>query len=135
MCDMENSSLQRKAGVMVAAVFLLGAVFGGVGIHYWEVRANGGHTISGYPKHAEILKQLTVQVGLSDDQEKQVAAIVDDIRSKMHELSQQQKPQSDAIRADGRKRIRALLTPEQQPKYEKFLQELDADRANAESQK
>jgi hypothetical protein len=132
---MENSSVQRKAGVLVAAVFFLGAIFGGVGTHYWEVRANGGHSVSGYPKHAEIMKQLTLQVGLSDEQEKQVGAVVDDIRTKMHELSQQQKPQSDAIRAEGRQRIRALLTAEQQPKYEKFLQELDADRANAESQK
>jgi hypothetical protein len=132
---MENNSVQRKAGVLVAAVFLLGAIFGGVGAHYWEVRANGGHTVSGYPKHAEIMKQLTSQVGLSQEQEKQVGAVVDDIRARMHELSQQQKPQSDAIRAEGRQRIRALLTPEQQPKYEKFLQELDADRANAESQR
>ena len=132
---MENSSVQKKAGVMVAAVFLLGAVFGGVGTHYWEVRANGGRNTSGYPKHAEIMKQLTVQVGLSDEQEKQVGAVVDDIRAKMHELSQQQKPQADAIRADGRQRIRALLTTEQQPKYEQFLKQLDADRANAESQR
>jgi Spy/CpxP family protein refolding chaperone len=132
---MENNSVQRKAGVLVAAVFLLGAIFGGVGAHYWEVRANGGHSVSGFPKHSEIMKQLTTQVGLSEEQEKQVGAVVDDIRTKMRELSQQQKPQSDAIRADGRQRIRALLTPEQQPKYEKFLQELDADRANAESQR
>jgi hypothetical protein len=132
---MENSSVQRKAGVLVAAVFFLGAIFGGVGTHYWEVRANGGHSVSGFPKHAEIMKQLTLQVGLSDEQEMQVGAVVDDIRTKMHELSQQQKPQSDAIRADGRQRIRALLTADQQPKYEKFLQQLDADRANAESQK
>jgi hypothetical protein len=132
---MESSNVQRKAGVLVAAVFLLGAIFGGVGTHYWEVRANGGHTVSGFPKHAEIMKQLTLQVGLSDEQEKQVGAVVDDIRAKMHDLSQQQKPQSDGIRAEGRQRIRALLTPEQLPKYEKFIQQLDADRANAESQK
>src|SRR5271170_4738285 len=100
MCAMENSSVQRKAGVLVAAVFFLGAIFGGVGTHYWEVRANGGHSVSGFPKHAEIMKQLTLQVGLSDEQEKQVGAVVDDIRTKMHELSQQQKPQSDAIRAN-----------------------------------
>lgn len=132
---MENNSVQRKAGVLVAVVFLLGAVFGVVGTHYWEIRTNGSHTISGYPKHAEILKQLTLQVGLSGDQETQVAAVIDDIRARMHEFQQQQKPQSDAIRADGRRRIRALLTPDQLPKYEKFLQELDADRANAESQR
>jgi Spy/CpxP family protein refolding chaperone len=132
---MENNSVQQKAGILVVAVFLLGAVLGGVGIHYWEAGAYGGHSISGYPKHAEIIKQLTLQVGLTADQEKQVAAVIDDVRTRMHELSLQQKPQVDAIRADGRQRIRALLTPEQQPKYEKFLKELDADRANAESQR
>lgn len=132
---MENNGLQRKAGVLVAVVFLLGAIFGGVGVHYWEVRTNGSHTISGYPKHSEILKQLTSQVGLSIEQEKQVGAVVDDIRARMHAVTQQQKPQMDAIRAEGRQRIRALLTPDQLPKYEKFIQELDADRANAESQR
>ncbi len=132
---MENNSVQRKAGILVAAVFLLGVVFGGVGAHYLEVRTNGAHTISGYPKHTEVIKQLTLQVGLTPDQEKQVTVVIDDVRARMHELSQQQKPQADAIRAEGRQRIRALLTPEQQPKYEKFLQQLDADRAQAESQR
>jgi hypothetical protein len=132
---MENSGIQRKAGLLVAVVFVLGAVLGGVGMHYWEAGAYGGHTISGYPKHAEVIKQLTLQVGLTPEQEKQVTVVIDDVRARMHELSQQQKPQADAIRAEGRQRIRALLTPEQQPKYEKFLQQLDADRAQAESQR
>lgn len=129
-----GTNSKTKAGILVAAVFVLGIVLGAIGTHYSEVGASGG-SITGYPVHSEVMKRLTKQVELTADQEKQVTAIVDDIRTRMHELSQQQKPQVDAIRADGRQRIRALLTPEQLPKYEEFVKELDADRAKVESQR
>jgi hypothetical protein len=136
MREMENSSSKLKAGVLVIVVFVLGVVLGAVGTHYREVGASSAHFgVSGYPVHSEVMKRLTQQVGLTPEQEKQVTSIVDDIHMRMHELSQQQKPQADAIRAEGRQRIRAILTPEQLPKYEDFIKQLDADRAKVESQR
>jgi hypothetical protein len=53
----------------------------------------------------------------------------------MRELQNQTKPQADAIRNDGRQKIRALLTPDQQPKFDEFVQHLDDLRAKAAAQR
>jgi Spy/CpxP family protein refolding chaperone len=132
---MDNSNSKTKAGILVAVVFVLGVTLGAVGTHYREVGAAPSITKSGYPVHSEVMKRLSQQVGLTAEQQTQVTAIVDDIRTRMHELASQQKPQADAIRAEGRQRIRAVLTPEQLPKFEEFIKQLDADRAKAESQR
>ena len=132
---MDNTNSKTKAGILVAVVFVLGVTLGAVGTHYREVGAAPGISRSGYPIHSEVMKRMSQQVGLSAEQETQVTAIVDDIRTRMHELASQQKPQADAIRAEGRQRIRAVLTPEQLPKYEEFVKQLDADRAKAEKER
>jgi Spy/CpxP family protein refolding chaperone len=36
--------------------------------------------------------------------------------------------QRDALRQQGRTRIRAILTPEQKPKFEEFMHNLDEER-------
>ncbi len=132
---MDNSNSKLRAGFLVAVVFVLGIVLGSVGTYYRQVGAANGTSLTGYPVHSEVMKRMSRQVGLTPEQETQVAAIVDDVRGRMHELAKQQKPQADAIRAEGRQRIRALLTPEQLPKYEDFVKQLDEDRAKAESQR
>ena len=130
---MENKNVQRKAGILVVVVFLLGAALGGVGMHYWEARAYGHRVI--VPTHAEILQQMTDQLSLTPEQQTQISAISDNIRDRMRELQDQTKPQADAIRNDGRQKIRALLTPEQQPKFDEFIHHLDDLRAKAAAQR
>jgi hypothetical protein len=41
-------------------------------------------------------------------------------------------PQLEAVRQKTRDKIRALLTDDQKPKFEGFLQRLDAERKRAE---
>ncbi len=36
--------------------------------------------------------------------------------------------QSEQVRKQGREQIRAILTPEQRPKFEEFLRKLDEER-------
>jgi Spy/CpxP family protein refolding chaperone len=130
---MENKNVQRKAGILVVVVFLLGAALGGVGMHYWEARAYGHRVI--VPTHTEIMQQMTDQLSLTPEQQTQIGAISDNIRDRMRQLQEQTKPQSDAIRNDGRQKIRALLTPEQQPKFDEFIHHLDDLRAKAAAQR
>ncbi|MFZ0637285.1 MAG: hypothetical protein WA755_17690 [Candidatus Acidiferrales bacterium] len=127
---MENNHVERRAGLLVFVVFVLGAMLGGVGTHFWEARAMGGH--SGPPSHTEIMQQLNTQLSLTPDQEKQVDAIIEDVHGRLHTLYEQQRPQYDALRADGRTRIRALLTPEQQQKFDVFIHHLDEQRAKVD---
>jgi Spy/CpxP family protein refolding chaperone len=130
---MENKNIQRKAGTLVVVVFLLGTALGGVGMHYWEARAYGHRVM--VPTHTEIMQQMTGQLSLTPEQQTQIGAISDNIRDRMRELQNQTKPQADAIRNDGRQKIRALLTPDQQPKFDEFVQHLDDLRAKAAAQR
>jgi len=84
------------------------------------------------PTHTEVLQQLHTQLGLTADQGNQVDTIVEETHQKLHNLWLEEKPQYDALRADGRKRIRALLTPDQQPKYDDFVKHLDEQRAKVD---
>src|SRR5208282_6440144 len=126
---MTDRHLERKASLLVVVVFALGAALGGVGTHYWEARAYGTRVI--VPTHTELVKQLTDQLSLTPDQQKQVSAITEEVRNHLRSIQDQQKPDLDAVRNDGRKRIRALLTSEQQPKYDEFIRHLDELRAKA----
>jgi hypothetical protein len=128
---MENNHVERKAGVLVSLVFVLGILLGVFGTHYWEARAMGNRPPMP-PTHAEVVQQLHTQLALTPDQATQVDAIVEDTHQKLHTLWLQQKPQYDALRADGRTRIRALLTPDQQPKYDAFVKHLDEQRAKVD---
>jgi Spy/CpxP family protein refolding chaperone len=130
---MENNNIRRKAGMLVALVLFLGVAIGALGMHYWEARAYGHRVI--VPTHSEIVQQLIEQLSLTPEQQSQVTAITEDVHSKLRALQDQVKPQADAIRRDGRQRIRAILTPEQQPKFDEFTQKLDELRAKAADQK
>jgi len=133
--------IERKAQALVAVVFLLGLIIGGLGTHYWQVRAAGDNSkhsladLNRKPTHAEILNQLTHDLSLTDDQQKQVSTIMDDVHSRMRSLDDQHKPEYDALRAEGRQRIRAVLTEEQQPKYTEFTKQLDEQRAKAQKER
>jgi Spy/CpxP family protein refolding chaperone len=139
--DMDNrptaaKEIERKAQLLVAVVFLLGLLLGGVGTYYWQAKAAGwGVDATRKPTHAEILKQLTHDLSLTDEQEKQVSAIMDDVHARMKALDEQHRPEYDGLRAEGRQRIRALLTPEQQPKYTEFTKKLDDQRAKAQKER
>ncbi len=130
---MENKNVERKAGFLVVLVFLLGVALGGVGMHYWEARAYGHRVI--VPTHTEIMQQMTEQLSLTPDQQTQIGAISDDIRNHLRAIQDQAKPQADAVRSDGRQKIRALLTPDQQPKFDEFIRHLDDLRAKAAAQR
>ncbi len=130
---MENKNVERKAGILVVVVFLLGTALGGVGMHYWEARAYGHRVI--VPTHTEVVQQMTEQLSLTRDQQKQIVTISDDVHNRLKALQDQSKPQADAIRNDGRQKIRALLTPDQQPKFDEFIRHLDDLRAKAAAQR
>jgi Spy/CpxP family protein refolding chaperone len=129
---MENnnsSRTRREAAALVFVVFLLGVLVGGVGNHLWAERVWGHQQPgrSGPPPRAKIVDDLTRQLQLTPDQQQEIGAIIDDTRTQM--LSQHNK-----LRQEGRERIRATLTPEQQTKFEQFMQRIDEQRKREQSQ-
>ena len=123
---METNGTRRKAAGLVILVFVLGIAIGALGTRYWGERVFGAR--SDHRDHAKIVEDLTREVGLTPDQRKQLETIIEETRAKFQALNDQQRPLFDQTREEARNRVRAILTPEQRPKYEEFVRRLDEER-------
>jgi Spy/CpxP family protein refolding chaperone len=131
---MENTKKRGEAAVLVLVVFLLGALLGGVGNHLWDERVWGKQTINTQPTRNEIVAKLTTDLQLTSDQQQQLGAIVDDTRAQWRTLYTTIEPRHEQIRQQSRDRIRAILTPEQKPKFEQFMHQIDEQRKKDDQQ-
>jgi flagellar biosynthesis chaperone FliJ len=127
---METNKTKREAAVLVVVVFLLGLLLGVAGDHVLgeSVFGHGNGMNSPRPTRNQVITQLTQELQLTPDQQSQLGVIVDDTRAKWDALYATVEPEHERIRQDGRQRIRAMLTPDQQKKYEVFMQHLDEQR-------
>lgn len=129
---MENGKTRREAALLVVVVFVLGVLLGGVADHLFGARVFGNPTPQ--TKRDQIIGQLTSQLSLTPQQQKQITTIVDDTRAQWRTLYAPLDAQHEQIRQQGRDRIRAILTPEQKTKFEEFMQQLDEQRKRDQAQ-
>jgi len=95
-----------------------------------RVLGNPGGRFGPPPTREQVLANFTRQLELTPDQEKQLGDILDDSRSKFRSLDKSLDPQRMQIRDQSRAQMRALLTPEQQPKFDAFFAQQDLQRKN-----
>jgi hypothetical protein len=125
---MENSKTRSEAAMLVLVVFVLGVLLGGLGNHLWGERVWGRQTPPAPPSRTQIVSELTHELQLTPDQQQQLGAIVDDTKAKIRAAYAPADAQRDQLRQQGRARIRAILTPEQLPKFEAFMARIDEQR-------
>jgi Spy/CpxP family protein refolding chaperone len=129
---MQNTKTRSEAALLVIVVFFLGALLGGVGNHLWGERVWGGQTLPGHPTRDQMVASLTQNLQLNAEQQQQLGAIIDDTKSQIRAIYAPVDSQRETLRQAGRNRIRAILTPEQKPKFEAFMQHLDEERKKSE---
>lgn len=127
---MSETPAARKAAVWVAIVFLLGVAVGGIAGYSYERRSvSEASTPQPEPqRRANRVAQLTGMLGLTSEQAKQLDGILQQWHGQVKAIHDQSDAQIEQLRQKGRDEIRAILTPEQKPKFEEFLQKLDAER-------
>jgi Spy/CpxP family protein refolding chaperone len=132
---MNESSAKRRAALWVAVVFVLGAALGGVFGYFYGHRstvAAANPPLSEAQRRAQRVEQLTQELGLTNDQKRQLDSALSQLHAEyksIHDQSNQQlNSQMDQARQKGRDQIRAILTPEQKPKFEEFLKRVDEER-------
>ena len=127
---MSEASVTRKAALWVGVVFLLGAALGGmlgyVFAHHTALAAPAQMTDA--EKRAQKVQRLTQELNLAADQQKQLETIIASIQVQYKAIHQSTEPQINEVRQKGREQIRAILTPEQKPRFEEFLKRLDEER-------
>jgi Spy/CpxP family protein refolding chaperone len=127
---MSEAAATRKAALWVGAVFLLGAALGGVlGFLFAHRPVNAANPPLSEPeRRAQRVQELTKRLGLSPQQAQQVDALLAQRHSEVKAIHDQSDAQIDAVRQKGRAQLRTILTPEQLPKFEAFLKQMDEER-------
>jgi flagellar basal body-associated protein FliL len=132
MMETSTTSTTRKAALWVGLVFLLGAALGGMAgyvfAHQKYAVTNAAALPSDAARRAQKVQELTSLVNLTPEQSQQVDAVIADVQSQMKSIRKTLDPQLSEVRQKGRERIRAILSAEQRPKFEAFIQKLDEER-------
>ena len=80
------------------------------------------------PTTAEGAVKSKERVDPSTQGEQGFPALIGQAMTEIHAIHEASDAQVDAVRAKTRDAMRAFLTPEQKPKFEEYVQRLDAER-------
>ena len=115
-----------KIWLVVVGVFALGCLSGVALDGAYRLRAAAIPREGGRHEKKDIFERMRSDLSLTDEQARQVKAVLDETRGEYRTLSAECRPRYNAIRQKGRERIRALLTPEQQQRFDAKVAEHDA---------
>ena len=116
-----------KVWLVLVVVFVLGSITGAALTGLYRSRAGADR-----PEKAmhERFDKMRRELNLTDEQTKSVSAILDDTRNEYRSLRAELRPRFEEPRQKARTKIRALLTPEQQQKFDALVAQQDAQREN-----
>ena len=111
-------------------IFLLGFAAGALSLmgYYRRVETVRRSALTGRFDRERYVKQLTEAVGLLPEQKGRLDAILDETREEFLALKKRLEPQFDELRERARTRIRSILNPEQQARFEAFVKRWDEER-------
>src|SRR5215813_12766734 len=128
-----KSTSQSKARLIVVTVFVIGFAAGALSLNLYQ-SLTGSDRKKEPPRGGTefLVNRMKERVGLNTEQQDQIKKILDEtgekyreIRHDMDPVMKPWEPRFNAVRQESRDRIRALLTPEQLPKYEQMVEEHD----------
>ena len=109
--------------VALMAVFLMGAAFGGVimKVAIAKVSSGAAPATTWKPEdRKQVFQTFQKELSLSPEQSSQLEIVLDDFSMYIQNLQ----AQYEEVRASGRDRILRILTPEQQEKFKKVVNQL-----------
>lgn len=128
---MNESSAKRRAALWIAVVFVIGIALGGVFGYFYGRRsivAASNPPMSESARRARRVEQITQELGLTSAQSEQLNTILAQLHAEYKAVHEQNDAQLNQTRQKGRDQIRAILTPDQKPKFEEFLKRMDEER-------
>ncbi|SRR6266404_4934843 len=116
-----------KVWLVLVVVFVLGSITGAALTGLYRSRAGADR-----PEKAmhERFEKMRRELNLTDEQTKSVSAILDETRNEYRSLRAELRPRFEEPRQKARTKIRALLTPDQQQKFDALVAQQDAQREN-----
>ena len=117
-----------KIWLVLLAVFVLGSVTGAALTGLYRSRAAGSGAEARERAMHERFEKMRTELNLTDQQTASVRTILDETRNEYRALRTELRPRFEEPRMKARARIRALLTPEQQQKFDAMVAQQDAQR-------
>lgn len=114
-----------KIWIVLGVVFVLGCVTGVALTGLYRSRASGDRP-EARERANERFEKMRRELSLNDQQTTAVRTILDETRNEYRALRTELRPRFDEPRQKARARIRALLTPEQQQKFDAMAAQQDA---------
>jgi len=115
-----------KIWLVLVVVFVLGGVTGAALTGLYRSRASGDRPEARERAMNERFEKMRSELSLTDQQTTAVRTILDETRNEYRALRTELRPRFDEPRQKARARIRALLTPEQQQKFDAMVAQQDA---------
>jgi uncharacterized membrane protein len=114
---------KTSAALLLFLTFVLGGIAGAVSYSLLrsQVAAEGRRS-------RDPVNQMAQALDLDGKQKEMLKQIMEQSRDRYHALSQQMRPQYDAIRDETRHQIRQILREDQKARFEDFLKNLDTQR-------
>jgi Spy/CpxP family protein refolding chaperone len=117
-----------KIWLAVVVVFILGGVTGISLDSVYRLRTGDRPEKRGKGNKDDMFERMKRDLDLNEQQATQIRAILEQTREEYRQLRSEVRPRYDAARQNARTKIRALLTPEQQQKFDAKVAERDARR-------
>jgi Spy/CpxP family protein refolding chaperone len=114
-----------KIWLVLLVVFVLGSVTGAALTGLYRSRSGSGAEAREKAAH-ERFEKMRNELKLTDQQTTSVRTILDDTRSEYRALRTELRPRFEEPRMKARAKIRALLTQEQQQKFDAMVAQQDA---------
>jgi Spy/CpxP family protein refolding chaperone len=129
----ERGKTLLKIWLAVVGVFILGAITGFSLDSVYRMRAGSDRADARRKNGKEdVFERMKRDLDLNEQQATQIRAILDQTRDEYRQLRAEVRPRYDAVRQSARTKIRALLTPEQQQRFDAKVAERDARRDDGE---
>ena len=131
-----RTSSQTKARLIVLTIFVIGFTAGALSMNLYD-RFSSKAPNNEIPPHGPtyLLTKMDNKLDLSEEQKQEIKTILEETNQKYIEIRRdlqprvkEYEPRFDAVRQQSRERIRAVLKPDQLPKYEEMVQESDRRR-------
>lgn len=125
--------IKTQAWLLMLVVFLLGGVTGASVDRFWFLKSHGvPSTRPGERGPGRMVERLKEDLKLTDEQTAAVRTIFGDMRKEFPPSRFNECPGMKESREKSRARIRAVLTPEQQNKYDEINAKREAEMRERE---
>jgi hypothetical protein len=122
---------RRAAGFWLALVFMMGGAIGGVfgyTFAHKSYAATNVPALSEPERRAKRVAEMTKEIGLTPEQAQKLDAMLLKAHTEIKQIHDKAEADIDVVRQSGRAETRTFLTEEQKPKFEAFVQRIDAER-------